>query len=69
MRRYASMVVVLLAAAGILFSSLPIATAADVVAAPSGVTIPKGYRDWQVVARCHEANVKGNDWVFTRCAP
>ena len=40
MRRYASTVVVLLAAAGILFSSLPIATAADVVAAPSGVTIP-----------------------------
>jgi len=50
MRRYASTVVVLLAAAGILFSELPIATAADVVAAPSGVTIPKGYRDWQVVA-------------------
>ena len=50
MRRYASTVVVLLAAAGILFSALPVATAADTVAAPSGVTIPKGYRNWQVVA-------------------
>ena len=56
MRHHATKVVALLAAA-------------DVVAAPSGVTIPKGYRDWQVVARCHEANVKGNYWVFTRCAP
>ena len=50
MRRYASTVVVLLAAAGILFSVLPVVTAADTVAAPSGVTIPKGYRNWQVVA-------------------
>ena len=50
MRRYASTVVVLLAAAGILFSALPVATAADAVAAPSGVTIPKGYRNWQAVA-------------------
>ena len=50
MRRYASTVVVLLAAAGILFPAVPVATAADIVAAPSGVTIPKGYRNWQVVA-------------------
>ena len=39
-----------LAAAGILFPAFPAATAADIVAAPSGVTIPKGYRNWQVVA-------------------
>jgi hypothetical protein len=50
MRRYASTVVVLLASAGILFSAFPDATAADVAAAPTGVTIPKGYRNWQVVA-------------------
>lgn len=50
MRRYASTVVALLAAAGILFPTFPAATAADVVAAPTGVTIPKGYRNWQVVA-------------------
>lgn len=50
MRRYASTVVVLFAAAGILFSAFPAATAADVAAAPTGVTIPKGYRNWQVVA-------------------
>jgi hypothetical protein len=50
MRRYASTVVVLLVAAGILFPAFPVATAADIVAAPTGVTIPKGYRDWQVVA-------------------
>ena len=50
MRRYASTVVVLLAAAGILFPAFPAATAADIVAAPTGVTIPKGYRDWQVIA-------------------
>jgi hypothetical protein len=50
MRRHASTVVVLLAAAGILFSASPVATAAEIVAAPSGVTIPKGYRNWQVVA-------------------
>ena len=50
MNRYASTVVALLAVTGILFSASPVATAADVVAAPSGVTIPKGYRNWQVVA-------------------
>ena len=50
MRRYASTVVVLLSAAGFLFSELPAATAADVAAAPTGVTIPKGYRNWQAVA-------------------
>ena len=50
MRRYASMVVVLLAAAGILFPALPVATAADIAVAPTGVTIPKGYRNWSVVA-------------------
>ncbi|MCR4309951.1 MAG: cytochrome P460 family protein [Deltaproteobacteria bacterium] len=50
MRRYASTVVVLLAAAGILFPAFPAATAADIVVAPTGVTIPKGYRSWQVVA-------------------
>jgi hypothetical protein len=50
MRRYASTVVVLLAAAGVLFSPFPAATASDISAAPTGVTIPKGYRNWQVVA-------------------
>lgn len=50
MRRYASTVVVLLAAAGVLFSAFPAATASDISAAPAGVTIPKGYRNWQVVA-------------------
>mgnify|MGYP002260424466 FL=1 len=50
MRRYASTVVVLLAAAGVLFSAFPAATASDISAAPTGVTIPKGYRNWQVVA-------------------
>ena len=50
MRRYASTVVVLLAAAGILFSAFPAATASDISAAPTGVTIPKGYRNWQVIA-------------------
>jgi hypothetical protein len=50
MRRYASTVVVLLAAAGILFSAFPAATASDLAAAPTGVTIPKGYRNWQAVA-------------------
>jgi len=50
MRRYASTVVVLFAAAMILFSAFPTVTAADVAAAPTGVTIPKGYRNWQVVA-------------------
>ena len=50
MRRYASTVVVLLAAAGVLFSAYPAATASDISAAPSGVTIPRGYRNWQVIA-------------------
>jgi hypothetical protein len=50
MRRHASTVVVLLAAAGILFPAFTAATAADIVAAPTGVTIPKGYRNWQVIA-------------------
>lgn len=50
MRHLASTVVALLAAAGVLFPAFPTATAADIVAAPTGVTIPKGYRNWQVVA-------------------
>lgn len=50
MHRCPSTVVVLLAAAGILVSAFPGATAADIVAAPTGVTIPKGYRNWQAVA-------------------
>jgi len=50
MRRYASTVVVLLAAAGVLFFAFPAATASDISVAPTGVTIPKGYRNWQVVA-------------------
>ena len=50
MRRHASTVVVLLAVAGILFPASTPATAGDIVAAPTGVTIPKGYRNWQVVA-------------------
>ena len=50
MRLPATTVVVLLAAAWVLFPAFPIATAADIVAAPTGVTIPKGYRNWQVVA-------------------
>ncbi|HEX8042248.1 cytochrome P460 family protein [Candidatus Deferrimicrobium sp.] len=50
MRHHATMVVALLTAAGFLFSALPAATAADIVAAPTGVTIPKGYRNWQVIA-------------------
>jgi hypothetical protein len=50
MRHYATTVVALLTAAGFLFSALPAATAAEIVAAPTGVTIPKGYRNWQVVA-------------------
>src|SRR5512132_2250005 len=50
MRRYASTVVALLTAAGVLFSAIPAVTAAEVAAAPTGVTIPKGYRDWQVIA-------------------
>ncbi len=50
MRHLATAVVALLAAAGVLFPAFPTATAADIVAAPTGVTIPKGYRNWQVVA-------------------
>jgi hypothetical protein len=50
MRYLATAVVALLAAAGVLFPSFPTATAAEIVAAPTGVTIPKGYRNWQVVA-------------------
>jgi len=50
MPRLATIVVALLAAAGVLFPAFPTATAAEIVAAPTGVTIPKGYRDWQVVA-------------------
>ena len=50
MRHLATTIVALLAVAGILFPAFPVATAADIVAAPSGVTIPKGYRNWQVVA-------------------
>jgi hypothetical protein len=50
MRRYASTAVVLLAAAGFLFSGFPAAIGADIAVAPTGVTIPKGYRNWQVVA-------------------
>ncbi len=49
MRRIAATVAALLAAAGVLFSAFP-AAAAEVAAAPTGVTIPKGYRNWQVVA-------------------
>ena len=50
MPRLAATVVALLAAAGILLPSVPTASAAEIVAAPTGVTIPKGYRNWQVVA-------------------
>ena len=50
MPRLAAIVVALLAAAGVLFPAFPTATATEIVAAPSGVTIPKGYRNWQVVA-------------------
>jgi len=50
MPRLAATVVALLAAAGILFPAVPTASAAEIVAAPTGVTIPKGYRNWQVVA-------------------
>ena len=49
MRNIATAVVALLASAGLFLSSFP-ATAAEVAAAPGGVTIPKGYRNWQVVA-------------------
>lgn len=50
MRHLATTVVALFATAGILFPAFPAATAADIVAAPTGVTIPMGYRNWQVIA-------------------
>jgi Cytochrome P460 len=50
MRHLAALIVALLAAAWALSLPIPAATAADIVAAPTGVTIPKGYRNWQVVA-------------------
>ncbi|MGE5283477.1 MAG: cytochrome P460 family protein [Actinomycetota bacterium] len=50
MRRCIMSAVVLLAATGILCSASPAVTAAEIAAAPTGVTVPKGYRDWQVVA-------------------
>lgn len=50
MRRPITTIVALLAATGILCSASPPATAAEVAAAPTGVTIPEGYRDWPVVA-------------------
>ena len=34
----------------VVLAAVPIAGAADDGAAPTGVTIPKGYRNWQVVA-------------------
>jgi hypothetical protein len=49
MRHFALAVVAVLAASWFLSPRFP-ATAADVVAAPTGVTIPKGYRNWQVIA-------------------
>lgn len=50
MRRLAASIVVLLAAAWTSSFPFPAASAAGIVAAPTGVTIPKGYRNWQVVA-------------------
>src|SRR3970040_1198312 len=50
MRRHVTTIVALLAATGVLCSASPPATAAEVAAAPTGVTIPEGYRNWQVVA-------------------
>ncbi len=51
MRRTAATVVVLLASMGILNAVVPSGMAAENgLASPMGVTIPKGYRDWQVVA-------------------
>jgi cytochrome c553 len=55
MRRYASTVVVLPVAAGVLFSAFPAATASD-------------EKQHATCWPCHEANVKGNDFVFTRYA-
>jgi len=50
MRHLATVFAALLAAAWVLSFPFPTATAADIVVAPTGVTIPKGYRNWQVVA-------------------
>ncbi len=51
MRRFFATALVLAAASGIPFSFIPSATAAGKApAAPTGVTIPKGYRNWEVVA-------------------
>jgi hypothetical protein len=50
MRRSAPLILCLLAVAGILAASIPSPQAAGNAAAPTGVTIPKGYRNWQVVA-------------------
>ncbi|HEX7518826.1 MAG TPA: cytochrome P460 family protein [Candidatus Deferrimicrobium sp.] len=51
MNRIAATVVALLAAGGILLAAVPTCMAAEIgLASPMGVTIPKGYRDWQVVA-------------------
>jgi len=50
MSRTATIVLCLLAAAGFLYAALPSTEAAENAAAPTGVTIPKGYRNWQVVA-------------------
>jgi hypothetical protein len=47
MRSHAFKVAVLLAAAGLSIYAFPAATASDLAAAPTGVTIPKGYRTWQ----------------------
>ncbi|MEW6720892.1 MAG: cytochrome P460 family protein [Thermodesulfobacteriota bacterium] len=50
MRRILTIALGLAAASGILNVSLSPANAADPPAAPTGVTVPKGYRDWAVVA-------------------
>ncbi len=51
MRRSVAVVVVLVASVGLLLAGVPSAAAADSdLASPMGVTIPKGYRDWRVVA-------------------
>lgn len=50
MRHPVTALVALFAVAGILFPAISVATAAEIAAAPTGVTIPKGYRNWQVVA-------------------
>jgi hypothetical protein len=51
MRRSFTTVLVLAAASGILFSFISSAAAAEnAPVAPTGVTIPKGYRNWGVIA-------------------